>query len=75
MGFLAGLSTGLVCSGMAYAAWRFSIIRPEVALQRALRVIRENDDVQRLLGYNLQGGHLRAYTIRNGGVGLDDQTM
>eukprot|EP01138_Halocafeteria_seosinensis_P004588 gb/GECG01004694.1/.p1 GENE.gb/GECG01004694.1/~~gb/GECG01004694.1/.p1 ORF type:complete len:274 (+),score=26.29 gb/GECG01004694.1/:1-822(+) len=75
MGFLAGLSTGFLCSGMAYAAWRMSIIRPEVALQRALGVIRENQDVQRLLGYNIQGGHLRAYTIRNGGIGLDDNSM
>lgn len=75
MGFVGGLCTGFICSGMAYSAWRMSIIRPEVAFQKALGMIRSNNEVQRLLGGNIRGGNLRAYTIRTGRLGFDSDAM
>jgi hypothetical protein len=69
IGFLSGvLSAGAVAVGVSSVMGRLTI-RPELVYRQAMARVRQNEEVQAALGKNVQSGHLRAYTIREGRIG------
>jgi len=69
-GYLTGAVSVLVVAAGATYALRLARINPEGAFRRALSRVQADASAQAVLGTNIRGGNLKAYTIQPGHVSL-----